>query len=73
MKQLVQRAGLTAAALALHATFAAAAWAQSPGDPPPEGGLTSIQAIAYGLVILGVILGLTNVVRPGKRKGDVQH
>lgn len=73
MKKLVQRAGLILTAVGVQSAYAAAALAQATNDPPPEGGLSSIQAVAYGLVILGVILGLTNVVRPGKRKGDVQH
>jgi hypothetical protein len=32
--------------------------------------LSTRYAMAYGLVGLGIILGLTNVVRPGKRKGE---
>jgi hypothetical protein len=33
-------------------------------------GLEGRYALGYGLVILGVILGVVNVCRPGKRKGD---
>ena len=36
----------------------------------PDKGLEGRYALGYGLVILGVILGLVNVCRPGKRKGD---
>lgn len=33
-------------------------------------GLEGRYALGYGLVILGVILGVINICRPGKRKGD---
>lgn len=39
-------------------------------QPTNEDGLSTRWAMAYGLVGLGVVLGLINVCRPGKRKGD---
>ena len=53
---------------ALHAPL----WAQGgvAADNPADEGLQGRYALGYGLVILGVILGLLNVCRPGKRKGD---
>jgi hypothetical protein len=46
-------------------------FAQGAAAAEPESeGLQSRYALGYGLVILGVILGLLNVCRPGKRKGD---
>ncbi len=52
---------------------AAQVWAQA--EEAAEGAQESLStryAIAYGLVGLGIVLGLTNVVRPGKRKGEKQ-
>jgi hypothetical protein len=43
--------------------------AQETGTPPADA-LTTRWAMAYGLVGLGIVLGLINVCRPGKRKGD---
>jgi hypothetical protein len=37
---------------------------------PPVESLKTVQALAYGLVLLGIVLGIMNVVRPGKRKGE---
>jgi hypothetical protein len=47
-------------------------WAQggAAADDGASEGLQGRYALGYGLVILGVILGLLNVCRPGKRKGD---
>jgi hypothetical protein len=36
----------------------------------PVESLKTVQALAYGLVLLGIVLGVMNVVRPGKRKGE---
>jgi hypothetical protein len=44
-------------------------FAQDAGTPPADA-LTTRWALAYGLVGLGIVLGLINVCRPGKRKGD---
>lgn len=45
------------------------AWAQIAQDAPTES-LKTHHAMAYGLVLLGIVLGIMNVVRPGKRKGE---
>ena len=50
---------------------ASKALAQIASDAPTES-LKTHHAMAYGLVLLGIVLGLTNVVRPGKRKGEKQ-
>ncbi|HTN73890.1 MAG TPA: hypothetical protein VL096_01535 [Pirellulaceae bacterium] len=54
------------------------AHAQAPAPAPGtsavatnEEGLSTRWAMAYGLVGLGIVLGLLNVCRPGKRKGDL--
>ena len=44
-------------------------WAQVATDAPTES-LKTHHAMAYGLVLLGIVLGIMNVVRPGKRKGE---
>ena len=44
-------------------------WAQVAKDAPTES-LKTHHAMAYGLVLLGIVLGIMNVVRPGKRKGE---
>lgn len=43
--------------------------AQTAADAPTES-LKTHHAMAYGLVLLGIVLGIMNVVRPGKRKGE---
>jgi hypothetical protein len=57
-------------ALSLQLWAAAQLFAQATTDKPAEENLQTRYAVVYGLVMLGVILGLVNVVRPGKRKGD---
>ena len=44
-------------------------FAQVAKDAPTES-LKTHHAMAYGLVLLGIVLGIMNVVRPGKRKGE---
>ena len=39
-------------------------------DAPAAEGMSNKWAVAYGLTGLGVVLGLINICRPGKRKGD---
>ncbi len=42
----------------------------APAAEATEENLSTRWAMAYGLTGLGVVLGLLNVCRPGKRKGD---
>jgi hypothetical protein len=58
-------------ALSVHLVLAAQLFAQAaPPTDKPEESLQTRYAVVYGLFMLGTILGLMNVVRPGKRKGD---
>jgi len=66
---------MTLAWLALVGISMTAAQVLAQADEAAEGAKESLStryAMAYGLVGLGIILGLTNVVRPGKRKGEKQ-
>ena len=64
---------MTLAWLALVGISMTAAQVMAQAEEASEGAKESLStryAMAYGLVGLGIILGLTNVVRPGKRKGE---
>lgn len=71
MKYFARPTALAALAVNWLCLAATPVFAQAPA-PAPEAGvsLKTIQALAYGLVLLGIVLGLMNVVRPGKRKGE---
>ncbi len=58
-----------AAVVSLLSASASQLVAQVATDAPTES-LKTHHAMAYGLVLLGIVLGIMNVVRPGKRKGE---
>ena len=73
MKSLQSFLAAATLALVLVGGSAPTVQAQTPAPAPsqPAGENLSVRwAMAYGLTGLGVVLGLLNVCRPGKRKGD---
>jgi hypothetical protein len=57
-------------AISLASLSASAAWAQSTLEPIEDTSGIGKWALAYGLVGLCIVLGLINICRPGRRKGD---
>jgi hypothetical protein len=70
LRQLGNRLLLAGIACSMLTTQVLAQASSTNEQPTNEEGLSTRWALAYGLVGLGVVLGLLNVCRPGKRKGD---
>lgn len=53
--------------------FASPAFAQKKNDDPPPADNTRYWTAGYGIALMGVVLGLLIVLRPGTRGGDEQQ
>jgi hypothetical protein len=70
MKTVARWLACLCLACTLSGTVAGQVFAQPPTEAAAEEDMATKWPVAYLIVGLGIVLGLINVCRPGKRKGD---